>query len=50
MEVFGLGSVLAAKILGHAGDLTRFPDRDHVASYTGTAPSKPPAGMCAAIG
>jgi transposase len=42
--------VLAAKILGHAGDLTRFPDPDHFASYTGTAPSKPPAEMCAAIG
>ena len=48
-EGFGLGPVLAAKILGHAGDLTCFPDRDHFASSTGTAPSKPPAVMCAAI-
>jgi transposase len=31
-EVFGVGPVLAAKLLGHAGDVTRFPDRDHFAS------------------
>lgn len=43
-EVFGLGPVLAAKILGHAGDLTRFPDRDHFASYTGTAPIEASSG------
>jgi transposase len=42
--VFGLGPVLAAKILGHAGDRTRFPDRDHVASYTGTAPIQASSG------
>jgi len=42
--VFGLGPVLAAKILGHAGDLTRFPDRDHFASYTGTAPVEASSG------
>jgi transposase len=37
-QVYGAGPVLAAKLLGHAGDITRFPDRDHFASYTGTAP------------
>ena len=42
--VFGPGPVLAAKILGHAGDRTRFPDRDHVASYTGTAPIQASSG------
>ena len=26
------------KILGHVGDITRFPTADHFASYTGTAP------------
>jgi Transposase IS116/IS110/IS902 family. len=30
--------VLAAKILGHAGDISRFASSDHFASYTGTAP------------
>jgi transposase len=36
--------VLAAKLLGHAGDITRFPDRDHFASYTGTAPVEASSG------
>ena len=43
-EVFGVGAVLAAKLLGHAGDITRFPDRDHFASYTGTAPIEASSG------
>jgi transposase len=33
-EIIGVGPVLAAKILGHAGDVGRFPNRDHFASYT----------------
>jgi transposase len=36
--------VLAAKLLGHTGDITRFPDRDHFASYTGTAPVEASSG------
>jgi transposase len=43
-EVFGVGPVLAAKLLGHAGDITRFPSRDHFASYTGTAPVEASSG------
>jgi transposase len=43
-QVFGVGAVLAAKLLGHAGDVTRFPDRDHFASYTGTAPVEASSG------
>lgn len=43
-EVFGLGAILAAKILGHAGDITRFPSRDHFASYTGSAPVEASSG------
>jgi transposase len=43
-EVFGIGPVLAAKLLGHAGDITRFPSRDHFASYTGTAPVEASSG------
>ncbi|WP_228122871.1 IS110 family transposase [Saccharothrix syringae] len=34
----GIGVVLAAKLLGHIGDATRFPTAGHFASYTGTAP------------
>jgi transposase len=43
-QVFGVGPVLAAKLLGHAGDITRFPTRDHFASYTGTAPVEASSG------
>ncbi|MFD8197861.1 transposase [Streptomyces wuyuanensis] len=32
------GTVLAAKVLGHVGDVTRFPTEHHLASYTGSAP------------
>lgn len=34
----GVGTVLAAKLLGHVGDAARFPTAEHFASYTGTAP------------
>jgi transposase len=43
-EVLGVGPVLAAKLLGHAGDITRFPNRDHFASYTATAPVEASSG------
>jgi transposase len=43
-QVFGVGPVLAAKLLGHTGDITRFPSRDHFASYTGTAPVEASSG------
>jgi transposase len=43
-QVYGVGPVLAAKLVGHAGDITRFPDRDHFASYTGTAPIEASSG------
>ena len=37
-QVHGLGVVLAVKLLGHVGDIARFPSQDHFASYTATAP------------
>jgi transposase len=43
-QVFGVGAVLAAKLLGHTGDITSFPDRDHFASYSGTAPVEASSG------
>ena len=43
-QVYGVGPVLAAKLVGHTGDITRFPDRDHFASYTGTAPVEASSG------
>lgn len=43
-EVHGLGPVLAAKILAHSGDVTRFPSRHHYASYCDTAPIEASSG------
>ena len=43
-EVHGIGIVLAAKLLGHIGDITRFPTADHFASYTGAAPLEASSG------
>jgi transposase len=37
-ELFGVGPVVAALIIGYTGDVARFPTRDRYASYTGTAP------------
>jgi transposase len=36
--------VLAAKILGHVGDVSRFGSADRFASYTGTAPIEVSSG------
>jgi transposase len=40
----GVSDVLAAKILGHIGDIARFPSADHLASYAGTAPIEASSG------
>jgi transposase len=37
-DVFGIGAVGTALILGEAGDVRRFKSKHHFASYTGTAP------------
>jgi transposase len=43
-EIFGISEVLAAKILGHTGDITRFASADRYASYAGTAPIEVSSG------
>jgi transposase len=43
-EIFGISEVLAAKILGHTGDVTRFASAAHYASYAGTAPIEVSSG------
>ena len=43
-QIFGISDVLAAKILGHTGDITRFATAQHYASYTGTAPVEASSG------
>ena len=35
-DIAGISDLLAAKILGHIGDIARFPSADHLASYAGT--------------
>ena len=37
-EIFGVGPILAAKIVGTVGDVGRFPTKAHFASYSGTVP------------
>ena len=37
-EIFGVGPVLAARIIGTVGNVARFPSKAHFASYAGTAP------------
>ena len=38
LDVHGIGPSGAARLLVEVGDLSRFPDRNHFASWTGTAP------------
>ena len=38
MDLYGIGPAGAARILADVGDVARFPDRNHFASWTGTAP------------
>jgi transposase len=37
-QIFGVGPVLAATIIGAVGNVGRFPSKGHFASYSGTAP------------
>jgi transposase len=43
-EVFGVGPVGAGLILGHTGDVSRFPSRHHYARYNATAPISASSG------
>ena len=43
-RMFGVGPILAAKIMGRAGNVARFPTKAHFASYTGTAPIEASSG------
>ena len=37
-DVFGIGPIIAAMLIGYTGDIERFADRDRYAAYNGTAP------------
>jgi transposase len=43
-EIFGVGPVIAAIVIGEAGDTTRFAGRDSFAAYNGTAPVEVSSG------
>lgn len=43
-DLFGVGPILAAAIIGYSGDITRFANRDHYAAYNGTAPREVSSG------
>ncbi len=42
--LFGVGPVVAAVVIGHVRDVSRFPGRDHFAAYDGTAPVEVSSG------
>jgi transposase len=43
-DVHGVGPIVAALLIGHSGDITRFPSPGHYASYNGTAPIEASSG------
>ena len=43
-EIYGVGPIIAATVLGYVGDIARFPSRDHFAAYNGTAPIEASSG------
>jgi transposase len=43
-EIFGIGPILAAKVMGIVGDVARFPSKAHFASYAGVAPIEASSG------
>jgi len=44
VEINGVGPIVAAFLIGHSGDMRRFQNRDHYASYNGTAPIEASSG------
>ena len=43
-QIFGVGPILAARIIGTVGDVRRFPTKANFASYSGTAPLEASSG------
>jgi transposase len=43
-QIFGVGAILAARIIGTVGNVARFPTKAHFASYAGTAPVEASSG------
>ena len=43
-DVYGVGPIVACYLLGHSGDIARFPSAGHYARYNGTAPIETSSG------
>jgi len=43
-QIFGIGPILAARIIGTVANVARFPTKAHFASYAGTAPLEASSG------
>src|SRR5262249_20753510 len=43
-DVFGVGPIMAAYLIGYSGDIRRFPTAGHYARYNGTAPIEASSG------
>jgi transposase len=43
-EIFGVGPVITATMIGYGADASRFPSRDNFAAYNGTAPIEVSSG------
>jgi transposase len=43
-DLYGVGPIIAATVLGYVGDISRFPTRDQFAAYDGTAPIEVSSG------
>jgi transposase len=43
-EIFGVGPIMAAKIIATVANVARFPSKAHFASYSGTAPIEASSG------
>jgi transposase len=43
-DIVGVGPIVAAYLIGHTGDISRFPSAGHYARYNGTAPIEASSG------
>jgi transposase len=43
-DIFGVGPIVAATVIGYVGDVSRIPSRDRFAAYNGTAPIEVSSG------
>lgn len=43
-QLYGVGPVVAAMLIGYSGNIDRFANRDHYAAYAGTAPVEVASG------